>query len=78
MVTSTTSPKSEYFTPCGESLGELTGTDTQHLLSLLLAKCSACASIKKLEVDAGFDQGKGDFAAECDGVPSFLKIAVEV
>jgi len=78
MVTSNPSTNFEYFTPCGVSLGELSGTDTQHLLSLLLAKCSACASIKKLEVDADFDKGKGDFAAECDGVPSFPKILAEV
>lgn len=70
--------KSEYFTPCGVSLGELAQTDTQQLLNLLLAKCALCTSIKNLEVNAGFDKGKGDFAAECDGIPSFPKILAEV
>ena len=78
MPTGNQAQKTEYFTPCGVTLGELSMTDTQHLLSLLIAKCAACTSIKNLNLQADFDGNKAGLSADCDGVPSFERELVEI
>ena len=68
----------EYFAPCGLSIGESMNPSTQQFLSLLFKKCSICASRECLDLSAQIEGHKGDLTASCIGLPMFPQVPTEI